>query len=320
MSGPIFIGAECMNQEIFDVAIIGGGPAGLSAAIYAGRAHLRACLFEGMSAGGQMFNTSTIENFPGFSIVDGPELSQKMEAQVRQWGTEIIYSHIAKLKREADLFELTNYNEETVLARTVIVAAGSIPRKLQVPGELELAGQGVSYCATCDGAFFRDKDVAIIGGGDSAIEESLYLARLVRQVTVIHRRDALRATKDLQERAFANPRIEFLWDTTVEAIEGHARVEALRVRNVKTQAVTALPVAGVFIYIGMLPNTAFLEGLVELDEYGYVVADESTLTSVPGLFAAGDIRTKDLRQIVTALADGAMAATAAERYLGKRGF
>ncbi len=308
-----------MSRDIYDVAIVGGGPAGMSAAIYAGRAHLRTCMLEGMSAGGQMFNTSTIENYPGFGIVDGPELSDRIEAQVRQWGTEIIYGHVTGIKQDGEIFELVDANQDVFRARTVIVAAGSKPRKLQVPGEAELTGGGVSYCATCDGAFFRDKDIAMIGGGDSAIEESLYLARLAKRVTVIHRRDTLRAAKDLQERAFADPRIELIWNTSVEAIEGQLAVEGIRIRNNKTQAVTVLPVAGVFIYIGTLPNTDFLRGVVALDENGYIVAGEDTLTTVPGLFAAGDIRTKGLRQIVTALADGAVAAMAAERYLGKRG-
>ena len=190
-----------MSRDIYDVAIVGGGPAGMSAAIYAGRAHLRTCMLEGMSAGGQMFNTSTIENYPGFGIVDGPELSDRIEAQVRQWGTEIIYGHVTGIKQDGEIFELVDANQDVFRARTVIVAAGSKPRKLQVPGETELTGGGVSYCATCDGAFFRDKDIAMIGGGDSAIEESLYLARLAKRVTVIHRRDTLRAAKDLQERS-----------------------------------------------------------------------------------------------------------------------
>ena len=308
-----------MGKEIYDVAIIGGGPAGMSAAIYAGRAHLRTCMLEGMSAGGQMFNTSTIENYPGFGIVDGPELSDKIEAQVRQWGTEIIYGQVTGIHRDREIFELSDAGGNLYQSRTVIVATGTKPRKLGVPGEEELIGSGVSYCATCDGAFFRDRDVAMIGGGDSAIEESLYLARIARRVTVIHRRDTLRAAKDLQERAFAEPRIEFLWDSSVEAILGQTSVEGVRVRNNKTQATSILPVAGVFIYIGTIPNTEFLQGLVPLDESGYIVAGEDTITTVPGLFVAGDIRTKGLRQIVTALADGAVAAMAAERYLGKWG-
>ncbi|NMB24785.1 MAG: thioredoxin-disulfide reductase [Firmicutes bacterium] len=308
-----------MGKAIYDVAIIGGGPAGMSAAIYAGRAHLRTCMLEGMSAGGQMFNTSTIENYPGFGIVDGPELSDKIEAQVRQWGTEIIYGQVTGIHRDREIFELSDAGGNLYQSRTVIVATGTKPRKLGVPGEEELIGSGVSYCATCDGAFFRDRDVAMIGGGDSAIEESLYLARIARRVTVIHRRDTLRAAKDLQERAFAEPRIEFLWDSSVEAILGQTSVEGVRVRNNKTQATSILPVAGVFIYIGTIPNTEFLQGLVPLDESGYIVAGEDTITTVPGLFVAGDIRTKGLRQIVTALADGAVAAMAAERYLGKWG-
>jgi thioredoxin reductase (NADPH) len=308
-----------MSEAIYDVAIIGGGPAGMTAAIYTGRAHLQTCMLEGLSTGGQMFNTATIENYPGFARIDGPDLSQKMEAQAKEWGVEIQFGQVTEIQRAGELFQVTTSDKETVLARTIILATGSTPKKLEVPGEAEFAGKGVSYCATCDGAFFRGKDVAVVGGGDSAVEESLYLTRLVNQVTIIHRRDRLRATKHLQERAFTDPRIEFLWDSEVEAIEGEGTVKQLRVKNKKTDGVTILPVAGVFIYVGMRPSTEFLKGLVKLDAWGYVEAGEDTLTSMPGVFAAGDIRSKGLRQIVTAVADGAVAAMAAERYLGKRG-
>ena len=308
-----------MSEAIYDVAIIGGGPAGMSAAIYTGRAHLQTCMLEGLSTGGQMFNTATIENYPGFARIDGPDLSQKMEAQAKEWGVEIQFGQVTEIQRAGELFQVTTSDKETVLARTIILATGSTPKKLEVPGEAEFAGKGVSYCATCDGAFFRGKDVAVVGGGDSAVEESLYLTRLVNRVTIIHRRDRLRATKHLQERAFTDPRIEFLWDSEVEAIEGEGTVKQLRVKNKKTDGVTILPVAGVFIYVGMRPSTEFLKGLVKLDAWGYVEAGEDTLTSMPGVFAAGDIRSKGLRQIVTAVADGAVAAMAAERYLGKRG-
>lgn len=308
-----------MGKEIYDVAIIGGGPAGMTAGIYVGRAHLQACLLEGMSTGGQMFNTATIENYPGFGRIDGPGLSQKMEAQVKEWGVEIQYNHISEIRRQPELFELITLGGEVIRARTVIIATGSTPKQLDVPGESDFLGRGVSYCATCDGAFFREKDVAVVGGGDSAVEESLYLTRFVNRVTIIHRRDELRAAKHLQERAFHDPRIEFLWDTEVEAILGEQMVNGVRVKQKKTGKVSTLPVAGVFIYVGMRPNTEFLGGLVDLDPWGYIKAGEDMVTSVPGIFAAGDIRTKGLRQIVTAVADGAVAAMAAERFLGERG-
>jgi thioredoxin reductase (NADPH) len=308
-----------MGKEVYDVAIIGGGPAGITAGIYAGRAHLRACLLEGMSTGGQMFNTATIENYPGFGRIDGPALSDKMEAQAQEWGVEIRYNHISGIRRQPELFELITLGEDVILARTVIIAAGSTPKKLGVPGESDFLGRGVSYCATCDGAFFRGRDVAVVGGGDSAVEESLYLTRFVNKVTIIHRRDELRATKHLQERAFDDPRIEFLWASEVEAILGDQMVDRLKVNNKKTGEVITLPADGVFIYVGMRPNTEFLQGLVDLDPWGYIEAGEDTATSVPGIFAAGDIRTKGLRQIVTAVADGAVAAMAAERFLGEQG-
>ena len=308
-----------MAKEVYDVAIIGGGPAGMTAGIYAGRGHLRACILEGMSTGGQMFNTAVIENYPGYDSIDGPGLTQAMEEQVRKWDVDILYKHVTGLKRQTDVFEVELLGGEAVQAKTVILASGSKPRKLEVPGEAEYQGRGVSYCATCDGAFFRGKNVAVIGGGDPAVEESLYLTGVVNKVTIIHRRDQLRASKHLQERAFADPKIEFMWDSVVEAIEGQQTVEQLQVKNVKTGTVTSLPVDGVFIYIGMFPNTGFLQGVVELDQWGYVVAGEDTATSEPGIFAAGDIRAKELRQIVTAVADGAVAAMAAERYLSERG-
>ncbi|NLK07238.1 MAG: thioredoxin-disulfide reductase [Firmicutes bacterium] len=307
------------NQKIYDVAIVGGGPAGMSAAIYTGRAHLDTCLIEALSTGGQMFNTSTIENYPGFQTVNGPELSSKMEAQVRHWGIEPVYGEIVNLGQGKEQFTLTDSVGNEWHARTVIAATGSKPRKLEIPGETELTGSGVSYCATCDGAFFKGKEVVVVGGGDSAIEESLYLARIVKQVTVVHRRDSLRATMDLQKRAFAEPNIKFIWDASVEAILGDMTVDGLRVRNIKDESVSVVPAAGVFIYIGNIPNTEFLQGLAALDETGYVIAGEDTVTNVPGLFAAGDIRTKGLRQIVTALGDGAVAAMAAERYLASLG-
>lgn len=303
-----------MADTIYDVVIVGGGPAGLSAGIYAGRGHLHTTIVESVSPGGQLFNTAVVENYPGFTRIDGSGLSERLETHARQWGVEFQAAHVHAIRHQGDYFELTT-GGPSIWGRTVIIATGSSPRKLGVPGEEELAGRGVSYCATCDGAFFREKDVAVVGGGDAALEESLYLARFVRRVTIIHRRDSLRATKHLQKRAFDNPKIEFMWDCQVEAILGKHVVEKLRVRHKKTGKITDLPVAGVFIYIGTEPRTGFVQGFVKTDPQGYIIAGEDTATSVPGVFAAGDVRTKALRQVVTAVADGAVAAMAAERYL-----
>lgn len=308
------------KSEFVDVAIIGGGPAGLTAALYVGRAQLSVKVIEEMAAGGQVFTTSVVENYPGVGVVDGPTIAQKMEEQARQWGAEIVFGHVYSISGSlGDGFTL-NMGEGTdpILARTVIVASGSAPRKLGVPGEDEFRGRGVSYCATCDGAFFRDKRVIVVGGGDSALEEGLFLTRYASEVKIVHRRDQLRASKHFQERAERNEKVSFVWNSVVQEIKGGQTVEEVVIKDVKTGETRSLPADGVFIYIGMLPNTQFLKGFVELDEQGFVKAGEDCRTSVPGVLAAGDVRVKPLRQIVTAVADGAVAAMQAEHFLASR--
>ncbi|MCL4425415.1 MAG: thioredoxin-disulfide reductase [Firmicutes bacterium] len=306
------------EDQVYDVIIVGGGPAGLTAALYAGRSLLSTLLLEKMLPGGQAATTDRIENYPGFpGGISGADLMQRMEEQAREFGVEIGSGEVTRLEVDNGIFKL--YTDEGIsLGRTVILASGARERKLGVPGEEEYRGRGVSYCATCDGAFYKGKQVVVVGGGDSAVEEGLYLTRFAGKVTLIHRRDQLRAVKTAQERAFANPKMAFVWDTVVEEIMGTRMVENLRLKNVKTGQISELAADGVFIYAGMEPNSEFLQGLVEMDSSGYVISDENMATSLPGVFAAGDLRKKSLRQVSTAVGDGATAAMAAERYLSER--
>lgn len=301
-----------------DVAIIGGGPAGLTAALYAGRARMSVKVIEGMGTGGQMFTTSVVENYPGLGVVDGPTISQKMEEQARNWGAEIVFGRVLGITGSLDEgFTLEMDGQDPIKARTIIVASGSHPRKLGVPGEEEFLGRGVSYCATCDGAFFRNKRVVVVGGGDSALEEGHFLTRYASEVLVVHRRDQFRASPYLVERAERSG-MKFILDSVVEEIKGSQSVSEVVVRNVKTNGVRSIQADGVFVYIGMVPNTDFLSGVVELDEWGFIAAGEDCCTSMPGIYAAGDVRHKPLRQIVTAVADGAVAAMQAERFLASK--
>ncbi|MDN5293327.1 MAG: thioredoxin reductase [Eubacteriales bacterium] len=302
----------------YDVIIIGGGPAGLTAGLYAGRANLKTALVERGMPGGQAATTEMIENYPGFPEgIMGPELMMRMADQARRFGVEFVTTNVERVREEDGRFILSCTDREMV-GRALIIATGAEPKELGVKGERELRGRGVSYCATCDGAFFRDKKVAVVGGGDAAVEEALFLTKLVDKVYLIHRRDALRATKVLQERAFANPKIEFIWNTTVAEILGTDKVEALLLQDAKTGEKRSIAVDGIFIYIGMKPNTEFIRELARVDEGGYLITDDNLMTSIPGIFAAGDVRQKKLRQVITAAADGAMAAVAVEKYLEEK--
>ncbi|MDQ0287530.1 thioredoxin reductase (NADPH) [Desulfofundulus luciae] len=300
---------------MYDVAIIGGGPAGLTAGIYAARAKLKSLLIERGMTGGLAATTEFIENYPGFSEgIGGPELMSRMEAQARRFGLEILNSNVEALKKENLNFAVKTEDTE-IMARTVIVATGAQPQRLNVRGEETFHGRGVSYCATCDGAFFKDKRVAVVGGGDAAVEEAMFLTKFATRVFIIHRRGELRATKIVQERARQNPRIEFIWHSIVDEIMGKETVTGVRIKDVRTGQTSELPVDGVFIYIGYSPNSSIVKELVKLDERGYILTDANMQTSCPGLFAAGDVRQKSLRQVVTAVADGAIAAVSAEKYL-----
>lgn len=300
---------------MYDIIIIGSGPAGLSAAIYAQRACLDTIVIEknGIS-GGQVLNTWEVDNYPGFPGVSGFELSRQFREHANKLGARFVQDEVVRVELSGDVKKVV-CEEETYEARCVILASGAHHRTLDVPGEEKLRGAGVSYCATCDGAFFRGKTVAVVGGGDVALEDAIFLARMCEKVYIVHRRDKLRGAKRLQERLQAIDNVEFVWNSETIAVEGDGQVEALRLRQTENGEEKRLDVDGVFIAVGIAPESELYAGQLELDEQGYIRADESGQTSVPGVFAAGDVRTKALRQILTAAADGANCVVSAERYL-----
>lgn len=302
-------------STVYDVVIVGSGPAGLTAAIYGQRAGLSLLVLEeAYVSGGQVINTYDVDNYPGLPGISGMELADKFYEHARSMGAAFMTAAVRSISEKDGLKEI-HTSKEKVLARTVILASGARHRLLGVPGEETLTGMGVSYCATCDGAFFRDKTVAVIGGGDVAVEDAIFLARGCKKVYVIHRRDQLRAARILQDKLKELDNVEMKWSCVADEIQGDGQVSAIKVRSVKDGQVSQLPVDGVFIAVGILPNTSFVKDFVQLDEGGYIIAGEDTKTSVPGVFAAGDVRTKALRQIITAAADGANAITAVEEYL-----
>jgi thioredoxin reductase (NADPH) len=306
---------EAIEHE--KLIIIGGGPAGMTAALYAARAELQPIVFTGMTLYGQVSQTDLIENYPGFPEgITGMELGERLERQAVRFGARIFIEPVESIDLQQKPFLIKTY-AKTYEAETLILAMGADNKKLGVPGEAEFTGRGVSYCATCDGFFYRGKDIHVIGGGDSAIEEALFLTRFADSVTIIHRRDALRAQPLLEKRARANPKIRFLWDTVVEEIKGQERVHSLSLRNLKTDQRFDVPTDGVFISIGHVPNTALIANQVELDDKGYVRIDWMMRTSVPGVFAAGEIADPHYRQIITSAAMGAAAALEADCYLNE---
>lgn len=299
----------------YEVIIVGAGPAGLSAAIYAARGGLSTAVFEKAIIGGQITVTSDVENYPGFEDpIDGVELTDHMKKQAERFGAVFYDEEITAIGLEG-LCKIVETGYDKYRAKSIIFCTGAYPRRMNVPGEERLIGRGVSYCATCDGALYRDKIVAVVGGGDSAVEEATFLTRFAKKVYVIHRRDSLRAQKIIQDRAFANPKIEFVWDTVVQEIRGETRVAELELYNRKKETVSTLTVDGVFIYVGILPNNQLLESRVHLDSAGFVLTDENMHTDIPGIYAAGDIRNTVLRQVVTATSDGAIAAWSAEKWI-----
>lgn len=301
-------------MSAYDLVIIGGGPAGLTAGIYASRAKLKTLIIEKMLAGGQIATTDHVENYPGFATGSGQVLTEIMEEQAKKFGTGFIKADVNAVELSGNEKIITT-SEGEFRAPAVILATGTNSRRLYCPGEEEFIGRGVSFCATCDGAFYEELPVMVVGGGDAAVEEAIYLTRFAEKVYLVHRRDALRATRVVQERAFANKKIEFVWDSVVEEIKGDELLERVLVRNVKDGRKTEISVNGVFMYIGFIPNTGIVKGKVEMSANGYIITNDRMETSMPGVFAAGDCREKLLRQVVTATGDGATAAFAAEKYL-----
>jgi thioredoxin reductase (NADPH) len=306
------------DPKTYEVIIIGGGPAGMTAGLYTTRSRLRTLLIETGLLGGQITTTELIENYPGFPEgINGSELSLLMEQQVKRFGLEIISQEVLEVRLEEDR-KVVRTHESDYYSETVIISSGTEYRKLGIPGEDTFIGKGVSFCATCDGAFFKDSRIVVVGGGDSALTEALFLTKFAKEVTIIHRRDALRATKIYQERAQAHPKINFLWNSVVQEIKGDKEVRSVLVKNVKTNKVKEFETEGVFLFVGISPKTQFIKGLVEMDEGGYIITNENCETSVKGIFAAGDCRKKLLRQIATAVGDGATAAFALEKYLEEK--
>lgn len=302
-------------MTIYDTIIIGGGPAGLSAGIYALRSRLNTVLIEKLACGGQMMVTDFVENYPGFPEgVSGPTLGAAIESQAKNLGLETIYAEVFSFDLSGrEKIVHTSAGDYRTL--TLILAMGATFRQLDIPGENRLVGKGVSYCATCDGAFFRDREIVVVGGGNTAIQDAVFLTKFASKVTIVHRRDKLRATKILQERAFKNPKIEFAWNSVAREIQGDPVMKSVVLENLKDGSHRVLPASGIFILIGTVPHTECVRGVVTLDPDGYIITDEDMQTSVPGVFAAGDCRRKSLRQMVTAAADGAIAATSAEHYI-----
>jgi thioredoxin reductase (NADPH) len=299
-----------------NVIIIGSGPAGLTAAIYTARANLSPLLIEGLQAGGQLTTTTEVENYPGFHhAIMGPDLMKEMRAQAERFGTELRTGDVSAVDLKRTPFTITIEGAQTIQTKTLIIASGASAIQLGVPGESRLMGHGVSTCATCDGYFFRGKELVVVGGGDSAMEEATFLTKFATRVFVVHRRNKLRASKIMQDRAFKNEKISFIWNSVVDDILGDTVVTGVRLRNLQTGQTSELSCAGMFVAIGHSPNTSLLAGQIEMDAKGYILTSNGTATNVPGVFAAGDVQDSRYRQAVTAAGSGCMAAMDAERYL-----
>lgn len=299
-----------------NVIIVGSGPAGLTAALYAARANLNPLLITGNEFGGQIALTNEVENYPGFPDgITGPELSELMKQQAEKFGARIEIDHVSKVDFQSHPFQFETENGAQYQANSVIIATGASPRRLGVPGEMELTGRGVSYCATCDGFFFRGKEIAVIGGGDSALQEGLFLTRFASKVNIVHRRSELRAQQILQERARENPKIHFVWDSVVKDVEGSTGVDALDLMNVRTGVETKMHVQGVFVYIGHFPNTDLFKGQLDMDDEGYLKVNERLHTKIPGVFAAGEAHDHIFKQAIVSAGYGCMAAMEVEKFL-----
>ncbi|AGQ24024.1 thioredoxin-disulfide reductase [Lactobacillus helveticus] len=301
----------------YDLVVIGAGPGGMTAAMYGARANLKVAMIDRGVYGGQMNNTAEVENYPGFPSIMGPDLGEKMYKSATKQGVEFVYGDVQKIELDGQK-RIVKMDPEDITAKAVIIATGSTNRKLGIPGEEEYSGRGVSYCAVCDGAFFKDENVAVVGGGDSAISEGLYLANLAKDVDVIHRRDQLRAERVLQTRAFKNPKMEFTWDSVpVEIVGDENKVTGVKVHNKKTDEDKVIDASGVFIYIGNVPNSEPFKELKITDDQGWIITNDQMETTVPGIYAVGDVRQKKLRQIVTAVGDGGIAGQNAFEYISE---
>lgn len=305
-------------SKVYDVAIIGGGPAGFAAGLYASRARMSAIIVEKAKWGGQAGTTEELENYPGsIEMPTGPKLMERMKSQAEAFGTELVKDDVTGFDISDKIKVLKLGSGKDISAKAIIIATGAQPMMLGVPGEMELRGKGVSYCATCDADFFTELEVVVVGGGDAAVEEAIYLTKFAEKVTIIHRRDEFRAAKSIVEKAMNNEKINIIWDTVVEEIYGDGIVEGVKLKNVKTGEATDFRTDGVFMFVGTKPISEFAKGVVEMDQKGYIKADEEMRTSVEGIFAAGDVRIKSLRQVITAAADGAIAAVNSEKYIEK---
>lgn len=303
------------EEKIYDVIIIGAGPAGMTAAVYTSRANLSTLMIERGIPGGQMANTEEVENYPGFDHILGPELSTKMFDHAKKFGAEYAYGDVSEII-DGEEYKVIKSGSKEYKTRAIILTTGAEYKKMGIPGEKELGGRGVSYCAVCDGAFFKQKNLVVVGGGDSAVEEGVYLTRFADKVTIVHRRDKLRAQKILQDRAFANDKIDFIWNSTLKEVnEANGKVGSVTLVSTVDGTETEFATEGVFVYVGMLPLTKPFTSLGILNDAGYILTNEKMETTVPGIFAAGDVREKTLRQIVTATGDGSIAAQAAQHYI-----
>jgi thioredoxin reductase (NADPH) len=302
-------------MQDYDVVIVGGGPGGLTAGLYASRAELKTVCLEKFAPGGQIANTEWVENYPGFELIAGAELAKKIEDHARKFGLEIVNDNVVEIYTEGRL-KIVKADYETYRAKAVIVGTGGHPRKLGVPGELEFAGRGVSYCAVCDGAFFKGVPIAVSGGGDSAVEEGMFLTKFGSRVFVIHRRDELRAVKILQDRAFKNDKMEFIWNSVIEQINGSDKVQSITIKNIKTNEKRILPVAAVYPFVGFVPNSDIFRDAIRKDNQGYIITDENMQTSIQGIWAIGDVRKQLVKQLTNALGDGTTAALAASKFIG----
>jgi thioredoxin reductase (NADPH) len=301
-------------MQDWDIVIVGAGPGGLCAGLYGARANRRTVCVENYLPGGEIQNTEFVEDYPGFEMISGPELAQKFEQQARKFGLEVVNDNVVEIYSDGR-HKIVKGDEDEYRAKAVIVATGGHPRKLGVPGEKELAGKGISYCALCDGAFFKDQVIAVVGGGDVAVEEGTFLTKYGSKVYVIHRRDKLRASKIVQERAFKNEKMEFIWDSVVEKINGDSKVQSVSIKNVKTGKTRDLPVGAVFPFIGFVPNSKIFRDEIDKDEIGYIITNQHMETNIKGIWAVGDVRKQLCKQITNAVGDGTTAAVAADKYI-----